>query len=192
MKTTRSGNDNDDDNRNNDGLYSSSHVSLKSASRKYYQNGEKNGDSATDLLRLASVQKFPHPITSVKFTRHRERDLKMEIYNKGGRVDGTTKTNKMKVMARVDDIVRRLHWLETRKARCSRWTWHLVKFYVNTTPKRVTEMPSRRLNLTQFLTLAILIAAVVVVLAVVVIVKVEAVTKKWSRRESSWERPMVR
>ena len=105
MKTTRSGNDNDDDNRNNDGLYSSSHVSLKSASRKYYQNGEKNGDDATDLLRLASVQKFPHPITSVKFTRHRERDLKMEIYNKGGRVDGTTKTNKMKVMARVDDIV---------------------------------------------------------------------------------------
>ena len=105
MKTTRSGNDNDDDNSNNDGLYSSSHVPLKSASRKYYRNGEKNGDDATDLLRLASVQKFPHPITSVKFTRHRERDLKMEIYNKGGRVDGTTKTNKMKVMARVDDIV---------------------------------------------------------------------------------------
>lgn len=95
------------------GAYSSDLSSRKSSATgsKYHRdNNEENANIR--LMRLASVQKFPHPITSVKFTRHRERDLKMEIYdNKSERVDDETtmRTTKsrtmMKVMARVDDIV---------------------------------------------------------------------------------------
>lgn len=95
------------------GAYSSDLSSRKSSATgsKYHRdNNEEN--AKIRLMRLASVQKFPHPITSVKFTRHRERDLKMEIYdNKSERVDDETtmRTTKsrtmMKVMARVDDIV---------------------------------------------------------------------------------------
>ena len=108
---------NDDDigdNGGGGGAYSSDLLSRKSSATgsKYHRdNNEENAKKR--LMRLASVQKFPHPITSVKFTRHRERDLKMEIYdnNKSERVDDETNTMRtksrtmMKVMARVDDIV---------------------------------------------------------------------------------------
>jgi len=88
----------------------SSHLSRKSYStddNKYQRrNDDENGKR---LLRLASVQKFPHPITSVRFTRHRERDLRMEIYDtKGDRDDETVQTGiktTMKVMPGVDDVV---------------------------------------------------------------------------------------
>ena len=110
------GNDDDigDDYGGSGGAYSSDLLSRKSSATgsKYHRdNNEENAKKR--LMRLASVQKFPHPITSVKFTRHRERDLKMEIYdnNKSERVDDETNTMRtksrtmMRVMARVDDIV---------------------------------------------------------------------------------------
>ena len=110
------GNDDDigDDYGGSGGAYSSDLLSRKSSATgsKYHRdNNEENAKKR--LMRLASVQKFPHPITSVKFTRHRERDLKLEIYdnNKSERVDDETNTMRtksrtmMKVMARVDDIV---------------------------------------------------------------------------------------
>ncbi|CAL6390612.1 unnamed protein product [Bathycoccus prasinos] len=110
------GNDDDiGDNGGGGGAYSSDLLSRKSsATGSKYHRGDNNEENAKKrLMRLASVQKFPHPITSVKFTRHRERDLKMEIYdnNKSERVDDETNTMRtksrtmMKVMARVDDIV---------------------------------------------------------------------------------------
>jgi len=103
----------DDKNNGGSGRHSS-HLSRKIYSSDDNKYQRRNDDeNRKRLLRLASVQKFPHPITSVKFTRHRERDLKMEIYdnNKSERVDDETNTMRtksrtmMKVMARVDDIV---------------------------------------------------------------------------------------
>ena len=108
---------NDDDigdNGGGGGAYSSDLLSRKSSATGSKYHRDSNEENAKKrLMRLASVQKFPHPITSVKFTRHRERDLKMEIYdnNKSERVDDETNTMRtmsrtmMKVMARVDDIV---------------------------------------------------------------------------------------
>ena len=110
------GNDDDigDDYGGGGGAYSSDLLSRKSSATGSKYHRDSNEENAKKrLMRLASVQKFPHPITSVKFTRHRERDLKMEIYdnNKSERVDDETNTMRtksrtmMKVMARVDDIV---------------------------------------------------------------------------------------
>ena len=110
------GNDDDigDDYGGSGGAYSSDLLSRKSSATGSKYHRDSNEENAKKrLMRLASVQKFPHPITSVKFTRHRERDLKMEIYdnNKSERVDDETNTMRtksrtmMKVMARVDDIV---------------------------------------------------------------------------------------
>ena len=109
------GNDDDiGDNGGGGGAYSSDLLSRKSSATGSKYHRDSNEENAKKrLMRLASVQKFPHPITSVKFTRHRERDLKMEIYdnNKSERVDDETNTMRtksrtmMKVMARVDDIV---------------------------------------------------------------------------------------
>ena len=108
---------NDDDigdNGGGGGAYSSDLLSRKSSATGSKYHRDSNEENAKKrLMRLASVQKFPHPITSVKFTRHRERDLKLEIYdnNKSERVDDETNTMRtksrtmMKVMARVDDIV---------------------------------------------------------------------------------------
>jgi len=99
----------DDKNNGGSGRHSS-HLSRKSYSSDDNKYQRRNDDeNRKRLLRLASVQKFPHPITSVRFTRHRERDLRMEIYDtKGDRDDETVQTGiktTMKVMPRVDDLV---------------------------------------------------------------------------------------
>ena len=99
----------DDKNNGGSGRHSS-HLSRKIYSSDDNKYQRRNDDeNRKRLLRLASVQKFPHPITSVRFTRHRERDLRMEIYDtKGDRDDETVQTGiktTMKVMPRVDDLV---------------------------------------------------------------------------------------
>jgi len=78
--------------------FSSSSSSLLLSSTAGVLGTDVHNSRSKKLLRLDSVQKFPNRITSIKFTRHRDRDLKMEIY--GEFVEQSTK-----VVPRIDDVV---------------------------------------------------------------------------------------